>query len=281
MMKIKSIIALAFLMICSNFINAQIATRIPDSTKYAFGTRPKKGDKGLILAFTLKDSSMKKFNLNSILGLSDKVVYKKYCTDVDVYRLGLSLMGGAASTTGRLADSSYFNPVVTPRITNSKNKIYAQEMVFKPGFERHVKSHNVFDIYAGADALLGMGRAGKITKLDYDNGNYQEIEARMTYAILGADAFTGVAVFMAKLPLSIGLEYHWTCLTVMGGKVNIKRQEQLGVGATAEPHAAEYMVQEKDIYGATDNNLYGKLNKYENQFGLNNQIKLTATFFFN
>lgn len=277
-MKKFILVQLALLLSIQTF--AQLTKRIADSSSVKFATRPKKGDKSLMLSFPLKDSALTSLKLKDVLKMSNGVIFKKYYKDRSAFRLGASVTRNKVKSDGTIADSSYYNPVVKPHLSSVKGKTSATEIIIKPGIEKHVSALNIFDVYAGSDLWLGVGKMNSLKNLTYTNGDYSDIEATMSYQILGLNAFTGFNVFIARLPLSLGLEYNWNGATLFNKRAKISQQDQFTTGPVSEPLTAEYIMQDKDAFGAADNNLYGKLKRTSSSWGFNNQIRLTANIYF-
>ena len=137
---------------------AQLSTRVKDSSTFKFATRPQKGDKALFTSFVLKDTSLKSLKLIDILRLSDKLVFKYYLTENNVFRANLNLNRSAENQKGIIADSSFYNPLIKPHLKDNRYKIVNSQFILNPGFEKHIKTSNVIDVYAGADIWIGFSR---------------------------------------------------------------------------------------------------------------------------
>lgn len=278
-MKKISLLLVASFFAISSF--AQILKRYDhDTTQLNFGTRPKKGDKSLMLNIALHDSSMKVVKLNDLLKLSDKLVFRKYLTDRTVFRISARLSRDSKFSKGTIADSGFYNPLVNPHLTKNKMNISSSQVILMPGLEKHFSNSNVFDVYYGADMGLGIGNNQVVSNLTFSNGDYSNYKAGNTYSVVGLGAFAGFNVFVGKLPLSLGLEYGWGGLWTLGNRSKISKQEQITVGATTNAYTTEYYAENADALGVIDNNQYAKLNRREASFGLNQTVKFTANIFF-
>jgi hypothetical protein len=277
----KKICLAVILLIGFNQLYAQLAYRINDTVSYSFATRPQKGDKALLTSFVVKDTALKTLKLYDVLKLSDKLVFKYYLTNQNVLRAGIRLTRTNDFQRGTIADSSFYNPIIKPHLANNRYKVASTEIILKPGFEKHVKTFNVFDIYSGADLFIGYSRLNVISNTSQTNGDYHDLQLTSNRALLGGQVFAGVNVFIAKLPLSVGLEYAWNGLTTLGNKVKVSVQDQIGSGTNlTKAYAAEYYINKKDVNGLVDNNLYGKITRGNSSFGLNQNIRITANFYF-
>lgn len=260
---------------------AQLSTRVKDSTSFKFATRPQKGDKALFTSFVLKDTALKSLKLYDILKLSDKLVFKYYLSDNKVFRANMHISRKSESQKGIIADSTFYNPIVKPHLQDNQYKVANTQIILKPGFERHVKATNIIDVYAGADLWLGYGRLNLISNTALTNGDYSNMQITMNQALLGGNAFTGFNVFIAKLPLSLGLEYGWNGLAQLGNKMKVSVQDQIGSGTnTTQAYSDEYYINSKDVNGLVDANLYEKIKRSNTNFGLNQTIRLTANIYF-
>jgi len=277
----KKNLLLSLIVLCTLTANAQIATRTNDSVSYNFATRPKKGDKALLTSFVLKDTALKSLKLYDILKLSDKLVFKYYLSDTKVFRAGIKLSKQSDNQKGTIADSSFYNPLIKPHLKDNSYKVASTEFILKPGIEKHVKAYNVFDVYAGADLFIGYSRLNVVSKTTQTSGDYSEMQLTMNKALLGGQAFAGVNVFIAKLPLSLGLEYGWNGLNQLGNKMKVSVQDQIGSGTNlTKAYSAEYYTNPKDVNGLVDNNLYGKINRSNASYGFNQTVRLTVNFYF-
>jgi hypothetical protein len=260
---------------------AQLSTRVKDSSTFKFATRPQKGDKALFTSFVLKDTSLKSLKLIDILRLSDKLVFKYYLTENNVFRANLNLNRSAENQKGIIADSSFYNPLIKPHLKDNRYKIVNSQFILKPGFEKHIKTSNVIDVYAGADIWIGFSRMNVISNTAQTNGDYSQMQMTMNQGLIGGNAFTGFNIFIAKLPLSIGMEYGWNGLTQLGNKMKVSVQDQIGSGTnTTKAYADEYYINPKDVNGLVDAKLYERINRSSSNFGLNQTIRLTANIYF-
>ncbi len=268
------------LMAANGIAFAQLTNRIKnDSTSIKFGTRPKKGDKSLMMSINLRDSSMKIVKASDLLKLSDKLIFKYYIKDNLVFRASARIIKNSQSASGTIADSSYYNNIVKPHISETKGIYSYGELILIPGIEKHFSSFNVFDVYYGLDLPVGITNAKTQSDIKYTNGDYSSYKAQNVSTVIGFNPFVGFNVFVGKLPLSLGLEYSWNGLWKANNKISISQQDQITVGSQANAYTAEYQKQNANAFLA-DNNKYGKLTVSELSGGLNQMIKFTANIYF-
>lgn len=279
-MRLLKLLLFVVLITANGIAFAQLTNRIKnDSSSINFGTRPKKGDKSLMMSINLRDSSMKIVRTRDLLKLSDKLIFKYYIKDDLVFRASARVITNRQSAAGTIADSSYYNNIVKPHISETKGVYSYGETILIPGIEKHFSSFNVFDIYYGLDLPIGLTNTRAQSDIKYTNGDYSSYKAQNISTVIGFNPFVGLNVFVGKLPLSLGLEYGWNSLWKANNKNSISQQDQITVGSQANAYTAEYQKQNASAFLA-DNNKYGKLNVSELSGGLNQVIKFTANIYF-
>lgn len=223
---------------------AQLSTRESDPNTYKVGAYPQAGD--LSLMFSLvnltnfnADSNNAASNIAGVnsLGRGDLITAKYYWKDDVAIRAGLKLerevdekysfdtdTGNALFTNnpGAIAPLNTIQEEIT-------NKHVVRDWALKLGIEKHFNQANFFDVYAGADLYLGMGKeqyeatstvANSVFATATNNDGFSTVTSLTSsrgYSKVGVLPFIGVQMFILDLPMSIGIEYGWDALWKFGG----------------------------------------------------------------
>jgi hypothetical protein len=275
----KSVLLIALAFGVSN-VFAQLSTRENDASVEKIGARPKAGDMAFVYAIPLSSDSGKAhlFNGNA-LQAGNLLTYKYYNSDDMVIRFGFRLMNENVTVKGSALDSlAQYNAdpsagydVTTEVKTKSKKRMY--EIV--PGVEKHFLASNIFDAYVGADLYLGFGRDMTVTNIDYEGGdhNYRTVKTPTTDAGLGF--VTGFNVFVAHLPVSIGLEYGWNAKWTFGGIDKINSDVQSGTNT----YVAEWR-EDNSSTSTTAGVKYSKLKRREFNAETNQDVRIVLHIYF-
>ncbi|MFN4235609.1 MAG: hypothetical protein ACK4IK_12470 [Bacteroidia bacterium] len=244
---IKSIL-LCVLFAISLKLSAQLTTRENEEIIVKLGARPQKGDMSLMFAYDIIPDSVKKANLygGNFLRAGDLLTFKYYLKDDLVFRGGLRLTHISTDTKGAFEDSTYYfvNQINSPGGKSTmRNASLVREYIFVPGIEKHFSKNNFFDVYTGADLFLGFGRERGINNIDFTNGDYSRIKTRMNTQIIGVGGLIGFNMFIAQLPISIGLEYGINALYIGGMKTRINREDRITTGTVTETYSSDYFVE--------------------------------------
>lgn len=217
-----------FLMAASTAF-AQLTTRENDATTVNLGARPQAGDAALVFNIPLGQSGDGIDGANNgaglfdgnTLGAGDILTFKYYNTNSVAYRLGLRLQSTRTTINGESDDELTDNNISDLRFI-SGSRSYA----IAPGIEKHFTSSNIFDVFVGADVLIGLGRDVIRYEATYDEdptaaANEVFVAATPT-TTFGVGLFTGFNVFIAQLPVSVGVEYGLSGKWIFGGQTNVE-----------------------------------------------------------
>lgn len=266
---------------------AQLSTRENDATVEKLSARPEKGDMSLTFAIDLVqdaallgsnpgDSSDTGIPFRNRLFTGDLLTYKYYTSDQLAIRAGLRLYKNSKRSSGTTVDSSFYFPVV-PVIAKNKYVRNNREILLAGGVERHFAKSNIFDVYAAADLLLGFGQYKTVMNEDYSNEDYTNITMKDNRFILGGEFLTGFNIFIAHLPLSVGLEYGLYMKWTAGkGKTKVKREDKIG----DDKFSTTYYMQSFDPFGVPDPLSYDKLRASEFDMNTNQNVRLTINIYF-
>lgn len=240
---------LLFVLFAISFkLSAQLTTRENEEVIVKLGARPQKGDMSLMFAYDIIPDSVKKANLYSgnFLRAGDLLTFKYYLNDNIAFRGGLRLTHKSSDTKGAYEDSTYYfvNQINSPGGKSTmRNALLVREYIFVPGIEKHFSKNNFFDVYTGADFFIGFGKERGINNIDFTNGDYSRIKTRMNTQIIGVGGLIGLNMFIAQLPISIGLEYGINALYIGGMKTRINREDRITTGTLTETYSSDYFVE--------------------------------------
>jgi hypothetical protein len=275
----KSVLLIALAFGVSN-VFAQLSTRENDERVEKIGARPKAGDMAFVFGMPLSsDSGKAKLFDGNALKSGNVLTYKWYMEDDLVIRFGIRLMNENTSSKGTNVDSLVFFNVngstAWPQQSEMKMKTKKRMYEIVPGVEKHFLASNIFDAYVGADLYLGFGRDMTQTNIDYRTSgdhNYKTVKTPTTDVGLGV--VTGFNVFIAHLPISLGLEYGWNAKWTFGGIDKVKEDVKAGTVS----YTAEY--REDNSTGSTTTGQYSKLKKREFNAETNQDVRLVLHIYF-
>ena len=272
MKKVLLLVALAF-GVSSSY--AQLSTRENDASVEKLGARPVKGDMALTFAIgTGKDSATASLYKGNLLGAGDLLTFKRYLEDDVALRFGVRLYKKSSTTKGVSADSTAFSVLNGGQVDQFEYnyKSNKREYIIVPGLEKHFNAGNIFDVYTGADLYLGfkkevqnnddikLNRAG--------DSNKEKLTTKNT--VVGLGWIVGFNVFVAQLPISVGLEYGLNAKWDIGGKT--KHEVENKVGGTSA--SAEFYTLEGDT------RQYDKVSKRSFGMDTNQNVRLAVNIYF-
>lgn len=181
---------------------AQISTGNPSSKQFKTGNRAQAGDFGIYLGMSsnvfknLKDKDLKFETPLPLINL------KYMVTDNLEARIGLEFSKTRETMKGDEFAGDVNEESGEPTTTETKYKVVEADNRITPGIAYHFSKHNILDVYAGAEALLGWTRNST-----YATADDQENSVRKASFQFGAGAFIGLQAYIANLPLAVGVEY--------------------------------------------------------------------------
>ncbi len=273
MKKVLLLVALAF-GVSSSY--AQLSTRENDATVEKIGARPVKGDMALTFAIgTGKDSATASLYKGNLLGAGDLLTFKKYLEDDMAFRLGVRLYKKSSTIKGTSADSTAFSNPGGPEFFEYSNKMNKREYIIVPGVEKHFNAGNIFDVYTGADLYLGFKK--EVSNIDNIKtnraGDSNKTKLTTKNSIVGLGWIVGFNVFVAQLPISVGLEYGLNAKWDIGGKT--KHEVESKVGSVSS--SAEFFTYEGD---PNQDRQYSKLGKRSFGMDTNQNVRLAVNIYF-
>lgn len=255
----------------------QLSTRTNDNTTEQLGGRPQKGDMALTFGADLSslfsnDSVDKGFNNVNSLGSGAPVSIRYYLQDnlafrgaIRLYKENNKFTGSTDSTTQ--ADGGSQNTGLTEREFQDSKREY----VLIPGIQKHFSPSNIFDVYAGADLHLGFRKERSIDNSDFSNGDYNRLTKTTNKAVIGLGGVLGFNVFIAHLPISLGMEYGWTAKWTKGNKTENEKDVKSGTDVTT----LTYFTQDDD------DNAYKDLKSSSFDMDTNQDVRLILSIYFN
>lgn len=258
-------------MVCAGSMFAQLSTRENDAIKTKLGARPTAGNMALNFGIDLNNGGTASLFQGNALAAGDLLTFKYYLADDLAIRSGLRLQQTSSKSKG-----DAFEPTAPGDVKNNNFVESSREYVLVPGIEKHFSNSNIFDVYAGADLYLGFGKDKTIIDVDYNNGDYVYYTGSTSTSIYGLGGVVGFNVFVAHLPVSVGLEYGWNAKWIMGGKTKVK--DEFKAGGTSE--STEYYTQSNNPFGNPDNLEYEKLSKKEFGMDTNQNVRLVLNIYF-
>jgi hypothetical protein len=276
----KSVLLIALAFGVSN-VFAQLSTRENDASVEKIGARPKAGDMAFSYAIPLSNDSGKAhlFNGNA-LQAGNLLTYKYYNTDDLVIRFGFRIMNENMTVKGTGLDSSAtYNPNSATGagyagVKTVKRKEVKRMWEFAPGVEKHFLASNIFDAYAGADLYLGFGADKSTSNFDYINGDKSYTTTKTPTTDVGLGLITGFNVFVAHLPISVGLEYGWSAKWTFGGISKVKTESVTGALSSSEDYKVD------NSASSESNAHYSKLKKREFNAETNQDVRIAIHIYF-
>ncbi len=258
---------------------AQLSTRENDGTVQKIGARPKAGDMAFVFGTTIGgDSAASLFSGNSLKSGS-LLTYKYYKSDDFVIRAGIRFKNANSTLKGTGADSSaLYDPHSIGgsfgNLSEVKIKKVSRMYEIVPGVEKHFLESNIFDAYVAGDLYLGFGSEKSIRNFSYRNGDIDNTTIKTPTTKVGAGLVTGFNVFIAHLPISLGLEYGWSAKWTFGGLDKVTRDQTVGNTSNSESYKVDNSSTSES--GAH----FSKLKKREFNADTNQDVRLVLHIYF-
>jgi hypothetical protein len=278
----KGLLFVALVAVACGSASAQLSTRDNNATNVRLGARPVAGDAALcfnipIVARSENDGNDAGLYNGNLLGAGDVLTFKYYHTDDVAYRAGIRLFADNSTTKGTAADSTALTPITEGDVKENVKRTVNREYVLAGGLEKHFNATNVFDVYVGGDVLLGLGKDKTVDQEDYVGGDKNYMTMTTGTTIFGLGGVVGFNVFVAQLPVSVGLEYGLSGKWIFGGKTHVEVEQT--VGSTS--NTGDWYEQDVDGLGASDSNRYSKLSRRDFNMDTNHNVRLNIHIYFN
>ena len=260
---------LTALFLIANQSFAQLSTRANEAEIVKLGARPVAGDMCFSLSYPILRGTTFGLQINkNIVQYNDFITYKYYFTDKLVGKIGLMFWKSRARTAGTTVDTALLAVASNDLMVNDR------QYSIVPGVEQHFSVGNIFDIWVGGNLNLGLGKNSDINNVEYVNGDYFNYTQKRSTTLVGVGGAIGVNVFIAHLPLSIGLKYNFNSDWTFGGKWKVAESTKVGITETDK----EYFIQDEDARGIADPLQYDKLKR--NLWDTNQEVRVVLNVYF-
>jgi len=173
-------------------------------------------------------------------------------------------------STDKLSGEGYETTIDAGDLNTFAFKNTQSEYYFVPGIEKHFLKSNVFDVFMGGDALLGIARDVNLNEFEASDGTFFNSKTTSSNIKLGLGYVVGFNVFVAQLPISVGVEYGLSLLYTTPGKAKVELEDDTGTteyytytGSEFSPASTQFSTLKSSSIGMdTNQNVRIVLNVY-------------------
>lgn len=270
----KSLLLFAIFTMVGGSLFAQLSTRENNAVNVRLNTRPQAGDAALQFVFPIVDLSA---NNGSDAGLysgnfltsGDMLTFKHYKTDNLVYRGAFRFYADNDKSSGTTLDDDDVNPVDTSFVETFKSQSIDRQYNIAGGVEKHFSNSNIFDVYVGAEALVGLGKVKELSEETYFDNDVDNITSTTNTTVFGFAGVVGFNVFVAELPVSLGLEYGWGGKWIFGGSTKVEREVDLD----GDSYTVEYIEN-------SDGDKFSDFSRRQFNMDTNQSVRLNVHIYF-
>jgi hypothetical protein len=194
----KSVFAILAIFIAVNSF-AQLSERTNDPGNFKFGTRPLAGDWGLNLQMYTTGAA----NFDAYFQNVPIVNLQYYLTNELALRFGIQATKHKTVFAGEGYDTTV---TVNTDLGKFSYKTSTREYMVYAGVEKHFALTNLLDVYVGGQIPLGFSGNTQLNDYTFNSLANNEL-VRTNYFIYGMEAFLGLQVFLADLPIAVGVEW--------------------------------------------------------------------------
>ncbi|HYW95279.1 MAG TPA: hypothetical protein VE870_06820 [Bacteroidales bacterium] len=264
-MKKSAFVTMAALLL-SSITFAQLSERQNDATSIKFGTRPTAGDLALTFALPVSGTGIADLSLENTLASGDFITMKYYFRNDLALRGAIKLSNNTQKANGDLIDLATNTDNGSREIKDSR-----KEYLIAPGIEKHFGTKSLFDMYTGADLLVGFGRNVFVNNQTDPTGDYFNSKQTSTHMVVGLGTVIGVSVFIAQLPVSVGIEYGINFKYSNQGKTHYEVESQTGGVSNTSDYYTSTML--PGNYSSVKNSTFGIVN--------NEDVRIVLNIYFN
>lgn len=286
----KTLLVITLLALGGSSAFAQgLSTRENEAIVAKLGARPVAGDAALnfvlpIVGLNNNDGTQAGLFNGNLLGSGDLLTFKYYHTDNFVLRAGIRLYADNDRLSGDVFENEDYGITlgegdVSRMETINQDRSY----VIAVGAEHHFSNSNIFDVYTGADLLLGFNKTRETMETEYNNidGTLDDIvtrdlmTAQTNSTVIGLGWVIGWNTFVAQLPISVGIEYGLSLKWVLGGKTKITEERDVNNPNALNQYSVEYY--EDD---AAPGMMFSDLSRRHFNMDTNQNVRLSVNFYF-
>lgn len=246
--------------------SAQITEGEPSAKKIRTGNRPEAGNFGLYMGVTSNMFS-DMFNSRVHLTALPLINFKYMATDQLELRLGFEFYENSERLKGDYTDSNI-------KLSSFERQGKSNGM-FYPGVAYHFSKSNILDVYVGGEIPIGWNST--FVRHEESSLNYRDaVDTFSTKTTknafqIGIGAFIGLQVFVANLPLALGVEYGISARFDAGLKYKneINHNGKKQIFYTADSDAFSSISSSRN---------FDTLKAKKGQIG--NQVRLTISYYF-
>lgn len=288
----KTLLVMTLLAMGVTSVSAQgLSTRENEAIVAKLGARPVAGDAALnfvipLVGLNANDGTQAGLFNGNLLGSGDLLTFKYYHTDNFVLRAGIRLYADNDRLNGEtLNDEAYGVEWADGDISNLEVINQDRSYVLALGFEHHFSNSNIFDVYTGADLLLGFNKMRTTEEMEYavidgtlDNITTRDLMTEQTNStVVGLGWVVGWNTFIAQLPISVGIEYGLSLKWVLGGKTKVTEERDIDnvTDGAPQPYAVEYYTDDSQ-----PGLLFTDLSRRHFNMDTNQNVRLTFQFYF-
>jgi len=267
-----------------------LSTRENEAIVAKLGARPVAGDAALnfvipLVGLNSNDGTEAGLFNGNLLTPGDLLTFKWYHTDNFVIRAGIRLYADNDRIKGDVLnediDGSVYQPIPFDGVTSSRVVNQNRQYLIALGAEHHFTNSNIFDVYTGADLLLGFNKERMTTENEYfvdtaeDNKVTRDLMTAQTNStVVGLAWVVGWNTFVAQLPISVGIEYGLSMKWLLGGKTKITDERDVNRPDGVASYSVEYY-QDDALPGN-----YSDMSKRQFNMDTNQNVRLTLNFYF-
>lgn len=221
MKKLNLILLAAFMLSVTSY--AQLSSRENDNTSLKIGNRAQKGDMALTFGVPLSTGNEAELYDANMLNPGDFITVR-YFTQNDI-----AIRGAVRfyKTSDKASGSDYEISPLDAETGTFAAKNSSSEYYLVPGIEKHFLNSNIFDVYMGADALIGFGKNLSLSEVENSTGAFMNYKSVQNSFNFGVEGVIGVNVFVAQLPISVGFEYGLGFLYAKEGKTKVTVEDDV------------------------------------------------------
>lgn len=287
----KTLLVMTLLAMGVTSVSAQgLSTRENEAIVAKLGARPVAGDAALnfvipLVGLNANDGTEAGLFNGNLLGSGDLLTFKYYHTDNFVLRGGIRLYADNDRLSGdALNDEPSGNPLAPGDISRMETIDQDRSYVLALGFEHHFSNSNIFDVYTGADLLVGFNKMRATEEVEYFlEDNPEDFVTRDLFTqqtnstVVGLGWVVGWNTFVAQLPISVGIEYGLSMKWLLGGKTKITEERDINNAqeGSPQPYTVEYYTDD-----AAPGMLFSDLNRRHFNMDTNQNVRLTVQFYF-